>query len=304
MTLRSAAFAALAAFFASLPAAGAADSGVAWKHNLKKAAAESQRTGKPILLQFKADWCGYCHKMLRETFPDEKLARQIEACFVPVLLDVDENDKLVETIGVNAFPSTIIISPKLDVIGRVRGFHTARSLEKKLTPFCDRKRLAAANKAGAANKIATVSKKPAAARLPVASIPPAMPEFKEKLNPQEDSATNQKPAFDGLCLVSMLKERKRIAGSSIHNAVFAKTTLHFASKEHLAEFQAKPEKYWPLLDGQCPVSKTRGEKNLQGDPKTVAVFRGQLIFFKDLAHREDFAKNPRGYLEESRTAQK
>ena len=125
MTRRLAALLALVVALASLPAS-AAESGVAWKHNLKKAAAESKRTGKPILLQFKADWCGYCHKMLRETFPDRKLARQVEACFVPVLLDVDENEKLVETIGVNAFPSTIIISPELDVIGRVRGFHTAR----------------------------------------------------------------------------------------------------------------------------------------------------------------------------------
>ena len=292
MTPRWAALLTVVFSLASVPAS-AAEAGVAWQHNLKKAAAESKKTGKPILLQFKADWCGYCHKMLRETFPDRKLVRQVEACFVPVLLDVDENEKLVETIGVSAFPSTIIISPELEVIGRVRGFHTARSIEKKLIPFCDKKRLAAISR--------TPPKKPAS-RLPVASIPAKSPEVKE-VSPKFPAA-DSKPAFGGLCLVSMLNERKRESGSVTHKTVHAKRTLHFASKEHLAEFQASPEKYWPLLNGQCPVSIARGEKNLQGDPKTVAVFRGQLIFFKDLAHRKDFAKNPRGYIEESRTAQK
>lgn len=292
MTRRLAALLTLVVTLVPLPAL-AAESGVGWQHNLKKAAAESQRTGKPILLQFKADWCGYCHKMLRETFPDEKLARQVEACFVPVLLDVDENEKLVETIGVNAFPSTIIISPELDVIGRVRGFHTARSLGKKLIPFCDKKRLAAASR--------TTPKKPTS-RLPVASIPAKSPDIVE-VSPKA-AVADSRPAFDGLCLVSMLNERKRESGLALHKTVHTKRTLHFASKEHLEEFQESPEKFWPLMNGQCPVSKARGEKNLQGDPKTVAVFRGQLIFFKDLAHRNDFAKNPRGYLEESRPAQK
>ena len=176
------------------------------------------------------------------------------------------------------------------------------SLEKKLIPFCDKKRLAAARKTvpQKADTLSPVSRKPAS-RLPVASIPAGAPDVKVS---NEDSAEDSRPAFDGLCLVSMLDERKRETGSALYKTVHAKRTLHFSSKENLAEFQARPEKYWPLLDGQCPVSKARGEKTLQGDPKTVAVFRGQLIFFKDLAHRKDFAKNPRGYLEESRTAQK
>lgn len=295
MILRSAAYLVLAVFVLAPAVSCAAESGVDWMHDLKKAAGESRRTGKPILLQFKADWCGYCHKMLRETFPDRDLARKINACFVPVVLDADEHEEIVETIGIRAFPSTIIISSKLDVIGRVRGFHTPRSLEKKLLPFCDRERLAAVtpDKGGQAGK-----EIPPPPRLPVASI--AAPALEDPEKPGEvPEAAERKPAFGGFCLVSMLNERKRVPGSSEHEATFERRTLYFSSEKHLTEFQANPEKFWPMLDGQCPVSRARGEKLRTGDPRTVAVFRGQLVFFRDLAHRNDFAENPRGYLQAS-----
>jgi thioredoxin-related protein len=44
-----------------------------WGNDLKKAAAESQATGKPILITFTASWCHYCHKLLDETFTNQEL---------------------------------------------------------------------------------------------------------------------------------------------------------------------------------------------------------------------------------------
>ena len=280
--------------------------GVAWRHDLKKAAAESERTGKPILLQVTAEWCGYCHKMLGETFPDEKLAKKINDCFIPVVLDADENEKIVEAIGINAFPSTIIISPKLDVIGRLRGFHTPRSLEKKLAPFCKEKpttviasaapeAIQASVSGFSQGKTAGKTVEESAAKLPANSAP-RLPTVSISAGQMESLVPVA--AFDGLCLVSMLNDRTRTEGDKGHSTVFQNQRLQFASEEKRNEFLAAPTKYWPLLDGHCPVARTRGEKNPQGDPNTVAVFRGRLVFFKDLSHRTDFAKKPREYFQQ------
>ncbi len=295
MSFRIAATFALAAFCFSFTVNTVDAAGVAWQSDLKKAAAESARTGKPILLQVTADWCGYCKKMLRETFPDEKLAKKINECFIPVVLDADENEEIVDAIGITAFPSTVIISPDLDVIGRVRGFHTPRSLEEKIAPFCKEQPQAASaesptkpsEKSARKNSVAEL---PAdfAARLPTLSIPTASV---QPLIPE--------PAFGGLCLVSMLNERTRVEGQKAHSTMFQQQRLQFATQEHLDEFLAAPMKYWPLLGGRCPVAAARREKTPQGDPATVAVFRGQLIFFKDLTHRADFAKSPRAYFQEA-----
>lgn len=294
MSFRPCATFALAVFCLSLTVNSADAAGVVWQRDLKKAAAESERTGKPILLQVTAEWCGYCHKMLRETFPDEKLAKKINECFIPVVLDADENEKIVDAVGITAFPSTIIISPELDVIGRVRGYHTARSLEKKIAPFCKEpaRTEVAVERPAVGPAEGPVAKN--AADVPMAVNVPLLPTL--SIPAASVQPLVREPAFGGLCLVTMLNDRMRTEGKSAYSTVFKKQRLQFASEDHLQEFLAAPMKYWPLLDGRCPVATARSQKTLQGDPNTVAVFRGQLLFFSDLSHRADFAKSPRSYF--------
>ena len=69
--------------------------GVQWGNDLKKAAAESQKTGKPILITFTASWCTYCHKLIGETFTDQKVIARVNKYFVPVVLDADKNERAV-----------------------------------------------------------------------------------------------------------------------------------------------------------------------------------------------------------------
>ena len=64
---------------------------VKWNNDLKTAAAESQKTGKPILITLTASWCHYCHKLLDETLADQNVIAQVNEYFVPVVLDADEN---------------------------------------------------------------------------------------------------------------------------------------------------------------------------------------------------------------------
>ena len=90
-----------------------------WGNDLKKAAAESQKTGKPILITFTASWCHYCHKLLDETFTDQKVIARVNEYFVPVVLDADENERAVQLLEIEAFPSTVVISPELNILGRI-----------------------------------------------------------------------------------------------------------------------------------------------------------------------------------------
>jgi len=294
----------LAALFLSPAAMLAGDAtvsvtGVTWQRNLKAAAAESERSGKPILMQVTAEWCRYCHKMLGETFPDKKLAATVNGCFVPVVLDADENEKIVAAIGITAFPSTIIISPELDVIGRVQGFHTARSLEKKLAPYCKGKSRPGTEiksvRNAADNAIEPIGKRVKSSQQARIPSPPVA-----AIGAVRGQPLVSKAAFDGLCLVSMLQNRKRQAGRSDYSTVFRNYRLQFASAENLKSFLAEPAHFWPLFDGRCPVAMIRGEKIQLGDVKMVAVYQGQLVFFKSLSHRNEFTQNPRGSFAQAR----
>ena len=244
-----------------------------WGKDLKQAAAESQKTGKPILITFTASWCHYCHKLLDETFTDQKVIARVNEYFVPVVLDADENEKAVNLLGVEAFPSTVVISPELNVLGRIRGFHPAPQMAQQLAPFCKTKQpeLQQAVVKKTPEKPAT---RPVAARMPA---------------PQT--------AFSGMCLVSMLDDRDLVRGSLKLTEEYRGVKLHFATAKHQQAFEAEPAKYWPLADGHCPVASVRSEKVTLGAASTAAVYRGKVVLFRSLKHRSTFAEDPRHFAE-------
>ena len=211
--------------------------------------------------------------LLDETFTDQKVIARVNEYFVPVVLDADENDRAVELLGIEAFPSTVVISPELNVLGRIRGFLPAPQMAQQLTPFCKKKQpeLQQAVVKKTPEKPAT---RPVAARMPA---------------PQT--------AFSEMCLVSMLDDRDLIRGSSKLTEEYRGMKLHFASAKHQQAFKAEPAKYWPLADGHCPVASVRGEKATLGAASTAAVYKGKIVLFRSLKHRTAFAEDPRGFAE-------
>lgn len=244
-----------------------------WGNDLKKAATESKKTGKPILITFTASWCHYCHKLLDETFTDQKVIARVNEYFVPVVLDADENEKAVELLGIEAFPSTVVISPDLNILGRITGFHKAPQMAQHLSPFCK-------------------EQKPKLQQAVVKKTPE-----KQVAQPVAARMSAPQTAFSGMCLVSMLDDRDLVRGSSKITEEYRGVKLHFASEKHQQAFKAEPAKYWPLADGHCPVASVRNEKETLGAASTAAVYRGRVVLFRSLKHRSTFAENPRGFAE-------
>ena len=244
-----------------------------WGNDLKKAAAESQATGKPILITFTASWCHYCHKLLDETFTDPQVIARVNEYFVPVVLDADENERAVDLLGIEAFPSTVVISPELNVLGRITGYHQAPQMAQHLAPFCKQQ------KPQLQQAVVTKSPEKPVAQ-PVAARMPA-PET----------------AFSGMCLVSMLDDRDLVRGSAKITDEYRGVKLQFASEKHQQAFQAEPARYWPLADGHCPVASVKGEKETLGAASTAAVYRGRIVLFRSMEHRATFAEDPRHFAE-------
>lgn len=59
-----------------------------WLTNLEQAKEESQKSRKPILLQFEMDNCGGCKKLYKETYPDPKVEEEMNEWFVLLKLDL------------------------------------------------------------------------------------------------------------------------------------------------------------------------------------------------------------------------
>ena len=236
---------------------------VPWHKDFQQAAQESIRSGKPMLVKFTAVWCGYCQKM-KQSFADKSVAGHLNTCFVPVIIDADSNQRLVNTIGIEGLPTTVIISPDLKVLTKITGYKTPRELDRHLIKVCNHQETDEPRVGKTAARLA------------------------------KTATVNY--AFERICLVSMRNEWELKQGSIRYTTFYKGAAVCFASEAHLRQFQAAPEKYWPALDGSCPVSAVEQNVRRKGELHLGAIYRDRLQFFSTAENRLKFANVPRNYV--------
>ena len=92
-----------------------------WSTDFKAATAEASRTGKPMLVDFDASWCGWCQEMRRTTWSDPQVRKALEG-YVPVRIDVDQNPELASRYHVSGIPCVAVINASGDTIKRNDGY--------------------------------------------------------------------------------------------------------------------------------------------------------------------------------------
>ena len=77
---------------------------------------------KKVFLHFYADWCAFCAKMNKETFPDATVVSYLKNNFISIRVDIDKERPTTEKYGVRGVPANWFLTDTGQPIINIPGY--------------------------------------------------------------------------------------------------------------------------------------------------------------------------------------
>ncbi len=104
------------------PAASAeGDPAIKWAASYEAALYAARKSGKPVMVDFGTEWCGFCKQMDQEVLPAAPLVA-LSRSFEAVKVDAEKRQDLADKFGINSFPTYLFIDARQQAFYKIQGY--------------------------------------------------------------------------------------------------------------------------------------------------------------------------------------
>jgi thiol:disulfide interchange protein len=97
---------------------------IAWVYTLGEALALAQSSKKPVMVDFFAEWCGWCKKLDKDVYTDKDVIA-LSKEFVCAKVDTDKFGQDASKYGVQGLPTIVFMNADGTVIDKIVGYNPA-----------------------------------------------------------------------------------------------------------------------------------------------------------------------------------
>ena len=100
---------------------------IQWQDTFEGAMQRARTEGKPIMIDFYADWCGPCKDMEARTYPDSNVIAQSQN-WVTVKVNGEKRPDVMQAYGVNGYPTLLFAQSNGKPVASTTGYMDAPQL--------------------------------------------------------------------------------------------------------------------------------------------------------------------------------